>query len=442
MVLSSQTPRPMNRHRFMSSRRRSRRGPALFIGAAIAVSAVTVWAVYLRPTDPLEGPVPVVNDSLERTDDLGSPARSSREPATRHAGASSPGVTGAARDTAPSDPQPPTLIMGASNGGASTPGTGGGTGQSSEALPQAREAVDAVTNLTRSVTQRQESRAPVSDDKSLASSGSVTPGAPKEKSAGGRVPASEDLSRGLALVESEPVQARRILSDIVADRTRPQAERDSARRALSEINKVLIFSPKVVPGDRFAEVYMIQPGDSLVRIAQQQNLDADWRLLKRVNGITDERRIREGQRLKLIVGAFHAVVDKSDYRMDVYLGEGSDRVLVASFPVGLGEYDSTPLGLFKVRPKSKLINPQWTNPRTGERFAADDPKNPIGEYWIGLMGAEPSNKDIEGYGIHGTIDPASIGRQASMGCVRMHGADVELVYEMLTEPRSTVEIVP
>jgi hypothetical protein len=29
-----------------------------------------------------------------------------------------------------------------------------------------------------------------------------------------------------------------------------------------------------------------------------------------------------------------------------------------------------------------------------------------------------------------------------MGCVRMRGNDVELVYEMLTEPNSTITIAP
>jgi lipoprotein-anchoring transpeptidase ErfK/SrfK len=46
-----------------------------------------------------------------------------------------------------------------------------------------------------------------------------------------------------------------------------------------------------------------------------------------------------------------------------------------------------------------------------------------------------------GYGIHGTIEQDSIGRQASMGCIRMRPDDVALVYEMLSE-HSTVQIRP
>jgi lipoprotein-anchoring transpeptidase ErfK/SrfK len=59
-----------------------------------------------------------------------------------------------------------------------------------------------------------------------------------------------------------------------------------------------------------------------------------------------------------------------------------------------------------------------------------------------LIGVEAHNQGFKGYGIHGTVDPASIGKQASMGCVRMSDADVELVYEFLTEPNSTIVIAP
>ena len=115
---------------------------------------------------------------------------------------------------------------------------------------------------------------------------------------------------------------------------------------------------------------------------------------------------------------------------------------VASYPVGLGELNSTPEGVAKVRKGSKLIDPEWYNPRTGEYFAAGDPKNPIGEHWIGLSSASEGDRLFDGYGIHGTIEPGSIGRSVSMGCVRLLPEHVEVVYEMLTEPESTVEVRP
>jgi lipoprotein-anchoring transpeptidase ErfK/SrfK len=142
-----------------------------------------------------------------------------------------------------------------------------------------------------------------------------------------------------------------------------------------------------------------------------------------------------------VTGPFHAVIHKPVYRLDLYLGEGPDQVFVRSFPVGLGQYNTTPTGRFRVKADSKLLNPEWVNPRTRQRYAADDPENPIGERWIGLEGIDESNALLSGYGIHGTIEPDTIGTQASMGCVRMHHEDVELIYEVLVEKVSTVTIV-
>ncbi|RME39135.1 MAG: L,D-transpeptidase, partial [Planctomycetota bacterium] len=43
-------------------------------------------------------------------------------------------------------------------------------------------------------------------------------------------------------------------------------------------------------------------------------------------------------------------------------------------------------------------------------------------------------------GIHGTIEPDSIGRSVSLGCIRMHNEDVEEVYKYLVERHSTVVV--
>jgi lipoprotein-anchoring transpeptidase ErfK/SrfK len=115
---------------------------------------------------------------------------------------------------------------------------------------------------------------------------------------------------------------------------------------------------------------------------------------------------------------------------------------LCSFPVGLGDKGTTPIANFSVTEGSKLIDPHWANPRTGERFAADNPLNPIGERWMGLEGVDARSRAYTGYGIHGTIDPSSIGREMSMGCIRMAAADVEIVYELLTGRVSVVKIVP
>ena len=73
-------------------------------------------------------------------------------------------------------------------------------------------------------------------------------------------------------------------------------------------------------------------------------------------------------------------------------------------------------------------------------MAADDPKNPLGERWIGLTGIEGSAVGQERYGIHGTIEPESIGKNTSMGCIRMRNEDVEFLYRCLIEKHSTVTV--
>lgn len=239
------------------------------------------------------------------------------------------------------------------------------------------------------------------------------------------------------------VAARQILSRALAS-AKTETERAPLRQRLGALNDDLVFSPKVYPGDTFVETYTVQSGDALAKIASKRDLATDWRLIQRVNRLSNPNRISVGQKLKLVRGPFHAVVTKSAYRLDLYMGspdEPSSWVFVRSYTVGLGEDNGTPTGNFVVKKNSKLVNPYWVNPRTGEKFAADDPKNPIGEHWIGIEGVGDSAPYV-GYGLHGTIEPDSIGRQRSMGCVRMHTDDIAQMYELLVEGVSVVRIVP
>ncbi len=244
--------------------------------------------------------------------------------------------------------------------------------------------------------------------------------------------------------EQRLVAARDRLNEALKHPDATEQDRAMIRGDLAVLNEDLFFSPKVYEGDPLAFGYTIQAGDRLAAIAANRGLGVDWRLIQRINNIASPNRIRVGQKLKLVQGPMHAIVDKSDYRLDLYAGPpgAPDQwMYIRSFSVGLGENNSTPVGRFVVRPASKLINPVWRNPRTGEFFAADDPKNPIGEHWVGLEGTgEIAN--VEGYGIHGTIEPESIGRDASMGCVRLADGDVAVIYECLEESVSEVHIRP
>lgn len=252
---------------------------------------------------------------------------------------------------------------------------------------------------------------------------------------------STAIANALASLNARPVESRIALSRALNSAQTSASDQQRIREALTKTSDTLVFSSAILPDDPFVLAYTVQSGDLLQKIVKKHSLQVDWRFISRINNI-DPRKIRVGQRLKLITGPFHCIVDKSDFRLDLYLGDGSQQVYVRSFDVGLGEYNSTPVGLFRVKSASKAVNPAWANPRTGEKFDADDPANPIGEHWIGLEAVDDALKDVIGYGIHGTTDPDSIGQEKSMGCVRLRDEDVELLYEVLVEETSLVRIVP
>lgn len=278
--------------------------------------------------------------------------------------------------------------------------------------------------------------------------GATRPGGPAATSPAATQPAtprvavndfSEPLSQGLKLIESgQLVAGRARLTTLLfsaEDELKP-AEAQTIRDTLNSVNKELFFSPKVVPGDPLAETYEIQQGDFLSKLAPRYRVT--HQLIEEINQI-DSRRLFVGRKIKMVRGPLHAVVRKKKFMMDVYGNTTSgEPVLVRSFQAGLGEANSTPVGSFIV--KNKVPNPGWANPRTGEAFKPDDPKNPIGEYWLGLEGADEASKKFTSYGIHGTIEPDSVGRQMSMGCVRLRDTDIALVYKLLTERGSTVLI--
>ncbi|MBN1488495.1 MAG: L,D-transpeptidase family protein [Phycisphaerae bacterium] len=239
-----------------------------------------------------------------------------------------------------------------------------------------------------------------------------------------------DYQAGLAaLAREDAVEARsRLSAAIERGLARPRAE--DARAKLSEINERMIFSPERLTEDPLVDSYRVKPGDSVAKIAKAHSISEEF--VAQVNRLPNKDFIRVGQTLKVANGPFHAVVDKSDHELSIFLGN----TFIRSFRVALGEHGSTPTGKWNV--KDHLVNPSWVDPRTGKRWHADDPQNPIGEYWIGLEGIEGDAVGQVGFGIHGTIDEASIGQDVSMGCIRLAAKDIELVYKLLVPRQSTV----
>ena len=78
----------------------------------------------------------------------------------------------------------------------------------------------------------------------------------------------------------------------------------------------------------------------------------------------------------------------------------------------------SPVGTFTIT--RRVVDPTWS---AHGKVAAPGKNNPVGTRWIQLS--------IKGYGIHGTNAPASIGHNASHGCIRMRNHDVEELYPLV-----------
>lgn len=236
------------------------------------------------------------------------------------------------------------------------------------------------------------------------------------------------------------LDARRILNSALTAGTLSPQDVAAAKQMLSTINATVVFSSRRFPDDEFGGVYNVKPRDVLQKIAAEN--DVTWELLCRLNGLSDPRKLRAGQAIKLVKGPVNALISKKDFTLELYIGTPGEAgsVYLTSFPVGLGKDDSTPKGTWMVEPHNKLKNPAYYGPRGEGVIAADDPKNPLGEYWIGLSGIDGHAAGKKSYGIHGTIDPSSIGKMESMGCIRLKNEDAAQVYEMLVEGKSTVVV--
>lgn len=286
-----------------------------------------------------------------------------------------------------------------------------------------------------------DSRVPLTSDRPLSAQDDAGPyanvperGTAPQEPAPSTTPAAAAQTR--KLVESarqqsqsgNPIAARQQLSEAMKTAAAPDLV--ELRAELTRLGQDTIFSKRVFRDDPLVEQYVVKSGDVLDAIGKKY--DVTGALIARINGISNPNLIRAGQNLKVVKGPFHARVFKGQYRLDVYLQD----TFVQSFPVGLGAEDSTPTGTWKIR--EKLVNPRYFPARGGEIIEPDDPKNPLGERWIALEGVDGAAVGQLRYGIHGTIDPSSIGKSVSMGCIRLHNADVELLYDMLIVGKSTV----
>lgn len=228
-----------------------------------------------------------------------------------------------------------------------------------------------------------------------------------------------------ALLESgRPLEAMETLSRYLS-RLPGGSDRRTLRARLDRIVSERFFSRAKMERGMF--VHTMARGQTLDGLCRQWGREKGFAIAAgmvcKTNGISDPRRIRAGQRIKVISLPLRIEVAKRHYRLVVYLGG----VAVKEYGVGLGKNDSTPLGDFVI--KTKQIDPTWT--WEGKSYPAGDPANILGTRWMGFENRD----DLFGYGIHGTTAPESIGKDESNGCVRMRNEEVEELFEWV--PRGT-----
>ena len=231
--------------------------------------------------------------------------------------------------------------------------------------------------------------------------------------------------------------SRQLLNDALLSGRMSDADADAAKKQIDEINHTVVFSARKFPNDPWGGTYTVASGERLSTIAAKNGVS--WEFLSRVNGVTPKR-LRSGQNIKIFKGPFYAVVYKKQFKMEIYLGNtsGPGSLYITSFPVGLGKDNSTPTGMWICKAGDKIRAPRYYPPHGGEIMAPDDPKNPLGGYWIAIEGLEGQALGAESYGIHGTIDPNSIGKMESMGCIRLKSADISWVFDILVDGKSRV----
>lgn len=204
-------------------------------------------------------------------------------------------------------------------------------------------------------------------------------------------------------------KARNYYQEIVDKYPNIEKIEDAINR-LGDLNIKLLYSGR---DSEFLQTYTVKPGDTLERIAKKYNTTVE--LIRRINKIKGNR-IRPYDRLKVVKVKFSIAIDKS---LNILILKANGKFFKRYY-VGTGKHGSTPVGNFKIMEKIK--HPTWYKPDGGV-VPFGSKENLLGTRWMSI--------NYPGYGIHGTWDDDSVGKQSSMGCVRLRNKDVEELFDLV-----------
>lgn len=201
-----------------------------------------------------------------------------------------------------------------------------------------------------------------------------------------------------------------------------------------EITAADVAGPfQAVPEDMMEKAKLPALGYSSTLEALAEKFHASPKLLGRLNPGSSFSRAGE----EIVVPSVRSsappkvarvVVDDSDKTVSAW-GDGDK--LIAQYPATTGsEHDPLPVGSWKINGVSKNptfhYNPDlfWDADESHAKAKVPaGPNNPVGVVWIDL--SKPH------YGIHGTPEPATIGKTQSHGCIRLTNWDAAELAEMV-----------
>ena len=178
---------------------------------------------------------------------------------------------------------------------------------------------------------------------------------------------------------------------------------------VGKLNVIILFSKIITDKDI---LYEVEPGDTLINIAKKFGTTVD--LIKTANSLKSDN-INIHAKLKISKAKYKILVDKTQNILTLL----SNSDIFKVYRVSTGVNNCTPVGNFKI--VNKIVDPVWYTKKA--IVPAESPDNVLGSRWIGF--------NLSGYGIHGTVSPEKIGRQATQGCVRMLNAEVEELYKII-----------
>jgi L,D-transpeptidase ErfK/SrfK len=190
--------------------------------------------------------------------------------------------------------------------------------------------------------------------------------------------------------------------------------------------------PRLQPVMGELEKAMVEPGDTLLDVAFRHRLG--YQNLARLNPgvdvwIPDPGTIVQLPTRYILPGGTHdgIVINIPEMRLYDFTAPGPPKVYSAA--VGDAE-DPTPIGEFRVGPKRR--DPAWYVPdsiRAEKPYlppvVPPGPENPLGDRWMTIGRTT--------YGVHGTNNRWSIGRESTHGCVRLYEGDIEALFERIPE---------